>query len=183
MDKSMIKGLVVGVASVMAVAAVGMTGYKVMSGTKYAEVVSAKEATETIKTPREVCEDVVVSRRAPVQDEHRITGTVIGLAAGGLLGNSIGGGRGRTAATIVGAAAGGYAGNKVQKNMQDKDVVQTKEKRCKTVQDTSEKSIGYDVTYRLDGTEGVVRLAKHPGSRIPVRDGKLVLDDLQTKSN
>ena len=181
MDKSVIKGAAIGVASAAAVAAVGMTGYQAMSGPKYADVVSAKEVTETIETPREECKDVMVTRKAPVQDPHRITGTVLGAVGGGLLGSTIGGGRGRTVATVAGAAAGGYVGSRIQKNMQDRDVVQTQETRCRTVVDTSVRSLGYDVTYRLDGKEGAVRLAMHPGPQIPVKDGKLVLDNLQGK--
>ena len=63
-----------------------------------------------------------------------------------------------------------------QKNMQDKDVETTTERRCKTVYDTSVKHHGYDVTYRLNGKEDVVRMNHNPGTQIPVKDGKLVLD-------
>lgn len=83
-------------------------------------------------------------------------------------------------ATVAGAAAGGYAGNQVQKNMQQKDVVTTTERRCRTINDTSQTLIGYDVTYRLGGREGVVRMSHDPGSSIPVKDGHLVLAAPQT---
>ena len=59
--------------------------------------------------------------------------------------------------------------------MQEKDVVTTTETRCKTVHETSEKFLGYDVTYRLEGKEGKVRMAADPGKQIPVKDGQLVL--------
>jgi uncharacterized protein YcfJ len=182
MDKSMVKGIVIGGIVVTAVAASGLTGYKAMSNKPvFAEVVSAKEIKETIKTPREECEDVAVQKKAAVKDEHRIAGTAIGVVAGGLLGSTIGAGSGKTVATVAGAAAGGYAGNKVQKNMQDKDMETVTEKRCKTVYDTSEKHHGYDVTYRLDGKQDVVRMAFNPGSQIPVKDGKLVLTKSESK--
>ena len=42
-----------------------------------------------------------------------VLGTVAGAAVGGLLGNQIGGGSGRTTATVLGAAAGGFAGYKI----------------------------------------------------------------------
>jgi uncharacterized protein YcfJ len=131
---------------------------------------------ETIVTPREECRDVQVQKQAPVKDEHRVAGTAIGGVAGGVLGNQIGGGTGRTIATVAGAAAGAYAGNQVQKNMQQKDVVTTTERQCKTVNDKSEKLVGYDVTYRLEGKQGVVRMAFNPGTQIAVKDGKLVTD-------
>ncbi len=176
MDKSMIKGVVIGGAVVTALAAGGMTGYKAMTKPVFAEVLAAREVTETIKTPREECEDVPVMKKAPVKDQHRIAGTAIGVVAGGLLGSTIGAGTGKTVATVAGAAAGGYAGNQVQKNMQEKDTTTTTERRCKTVYDTSLKHHGYDVTYRLNGKEDVVRMSHNPGTQIPVKDGKLVLD-------
>lgn len=42
-----------------------------------------------------------------------IAGTVGGAIIGGMLGSTIGGGRGRTAATAVGIGAGGYVGNQM----------------------------------------------------------------------
>jgi len=175
MDKSMVKGVAVGGIAMVIVAAGGVTGYQAMTKPKFAEVVSAKEAKQTVTTPRQVCEQVQVQKQAPVKDEHRATGTILGGVAGGLLGSTIGGGTGKTVATVAGAAAGAYGGNQVQKNMQEKDVVASTETRCKTVNDTSEKLLGYDVTYRLDGKEATVRMAFNPGKQIPVRDGKLVL--------
>jgi len=176
MDKSMVTGLIIG--AVVATAG-GVIGGLSMFGDKepaYAEVINVVEATETVQTPREVCEDVPVTRQAPVKDEHKILGTVTGAVIGGVLGNQIGGGTGKKLATAAGAAAGGYAGNKVQENMQAKDTYTTVERRCRTVTDTSQKVIGYDVTYRLGDKESTVRMDQPPGNRIPVENGQLVLD-------
>lgn len=175
MENSMIKGLVIGAVSVVVVSASGFAGYKVLTQPSYAEVLAVKDINETVRTPREECQDVQVQRKAQVKDENRLTGTVIGGVLGGLVGNQIGRGTGNTIATVAGAAAGGYAGNTVQKTMQDKDTVATTSRRCKTVYDSSEKLVGYDVSYRLGGKEDRVRLAYNPGNRIPVKDGKLVL--------
>ena len=176
MDKSMIKGIVIGGIAVTALAAGGVTGYKAVTKPVFADVIAVKEIKETIRTPREECQDVTVHKQAPVKDEHRIAGTVVGVVAGGLLGSAIGGGTGKKVATVAGAAAGGYAGNQVQKNMQEKDVIATTERRCKTAYDTSVKHHGYDVTYRLNGKEDVVRMSFKPGPQIPVKDGQLILD-------
>lgn len=176
MDRSMIKGVVFGGAATVVLTAGGVTGYRAISGPSYADVVASKEVTETIKTPREECADVQVQKQAEVKDQHRIAGTVAGGVAGGLLGSTIGQGNGKKVATVAGAAAGAIAGNQVQKSMQEKDVVTTTERRCKTVFDTSKKVVGYDVTYRLGGKEHLVRLAANPGARIPVKDGKPVLN-------
>ena len=176
MDRSMIKGVVIGGVAAVAVAASGITGYKVLSKPSFAEVLAVKDVTETIKTPRQECHDVQVQHQAPVKDENRIAGKVVGGVAGAALGSMIGSGRGSTVAMVAGAAGGAYAGNKVQKNMQEKDTVTSTEARCKTVYDSSEKHLGYDVTYRLEGKQDVVRLAYDPGKQIPVKDGKLVLE-------
>lgn len=173
MDKSMMKGVVVG-GIAMVVLGAGAVGYKTLSKPKFAEVVSSKEVFETVVTPREQCEDVQVQKQAPVKDQNRIAGTAIGAVAGGLLGSTVGGGKGKTAATVVGAAAGGYAGNQVQKNMQQKDVTTATERRCRTVQDKSQKLVGYNVTYRLDGKQGTVRTSFKPGATLPVKDGQVV---------
>jgi uncharacterized protein YcfJ len=182
MDKSMVKGVVIGGIAMVVLTGGAVTGYKAMNPPKAAEVVGVKEVKQTVSTPREECKQVQVQKQAPVKDEHRVAGTVIGGVAGGLLGNQIGGGRGKTVATVAGAAGGAYAGNQVQKNMQEKDVVTTTETRCTTVNATSQKVIGYDVTYRLDGKEKVVRTSFRPGAQIPVKDGQLVLTPPDTKN-
>ena len=173
MDKSMMKGVVVG-GIAMVVLGAGAVSYKAMTKPKFAEVVTAKEIFETVVTPREHCEDVQVNKQAAVKDENRLAGTAIGAVAGGLLGSTIGGGKGKTAATVVGAAAGGYAGNQVQKGMQQKDVTSSTERRCRTVQDKSQKLAGYSVTYRFEGKQGTVRTSFKPGATLPVKDGQVV---------
>lgn len=170
----MMKGFVLGGMAMVVLGAGGVTGYRALTQPSFADVVAVKEVTETVVTPREQCENVQVRRQAPVQDEHRIAGTAVGAVAGGLLGHTVGGGKGKTLATVAGAAAGGYAGNQVQKSAQQADVVTTTERRCRTVNEKAHKAVGYDVTYRLDGKEGVVRMSSRPGATLPVKDGRVV---------
>ena len=172
----MIKGVAIGAVAMVAISASGVTGYKMLSEPKSAEVLAVDEIKEKVRIPREDCRDLQVQRKAPVQDQNRIAGTVIGGLLGGVVGNQIGHGKGNTLATVAGAAAGGYAGNTVQKTMQDRDTVASVEHRCRTVYETSDKIAGYDVTYRLAGKEGRVRMDHDPGKTIPVKDGKLVLE-------
>jgi uncharacterized protein YcfJ len=182
MDKSMIKGIVVGAAVITAVG--GVAGYQVSHRQPaYAEVIKAEPVVRTVKLPRQVCKDEVVTRKAPVRDRDRIAGTAIGAVVGGLLGNQIGAGGGRTVATVGGAAAGGYAGNQIQKNMQDSDTQSRRQTHCKTEYDSQEEIMAYDVTYRLGGQQSVVRMDYDPGDRIPVKGGKLVLTRPDTQSN
>ncbi len=173
MNKSMITGLVVGGIAVTAAGA--FAGYRAMDSGRSAQVLNVEPMTRTVRTPRQVCSDVVVSQQAPTKDPNRVTGTMLGAVAGGLLGNQVGHGSGKTVATVAGAAAGGYAGNKVQEHMQDNNSTQAIEKRCRTVYDSVEKPDGYEVRYRIGDQEGTVRMDHAPGSSIPVENGQLVL--------
>ena len=170
----MIKGIALGGVAMVVLGAGAVTGYKTMAKPQFAEVVAAKEVFETVVTPREKCESVQVQHQAPVKDEKRVAGSVVGAVAGGLLGSTIGGGDGKKLATVAGAAAGGYAGNRVQKNLQEKDVTTTTEQRCRTVSEKTQKLVGYNVSYRFQGKEGVVRTTFKPGSTLPVKNGEVV---------
>ncbi|WP_368164102.1 glycine zipper 2TM domain-containing protein [Aeromonas sp. R6-2] len=175
MNKSMLGGVLVGVASALTLSAVAGS-HLFEREPEVAQVLGVKPVSRTIKTPQQVCEQVSVTHRKPVKDEHQIVGTVVGAALGGVIGHQFGGGSGKKVATAAGAVAGGYAGNQVQGNMQKADTYTTKEQRCRTVQKESQESLGYDVTYRLAGQEGVVRMQHQPGKTIPVKEGRLVLD-------
>jgi len=176
MNKSLITGLIVGGVAVTAAGA--FAGYQALDERRSAEVLSVEPLTKTVRTPRQVCSDVVVSHQAEVKDPKRVTGAVIGAVAGGVLGNQIGDGSGQTVATVAGAAAGGYAGSKIQKNMQENNSTQTVEQRCRTVYDSAERPDGFEVRYRLAGQEGTVRTDRAPGQSIPVENGQLVLTGL-----
>lgn len=157
-------------------AAPGVAAAPAPAGPKYGRVVSVDPVREAASSPQRECHDEVVTRHVPVRDEHQLAGTAIGAVAGGLLGNQIGGGKGRTLATVAGAVGGGYAGNKVQEGMQERDTYTTTQTRCNTVNDISDKVVGYDVRYSLDGKEGKVRMDRDPGNQIPVdKEGKLIL--------
>ena len=173
MNKGVLIGTVLGAG--LATAYGGFAGYKMLSEPEYAQVVDVTAVTESIKTPREECHDKVVTRKKPVKDTHKVAGTVLGAVAGGLLGDAIGGGGKNTAAKIAGAAAGGYAGNKTQETMQENDTYQETINVCKTVVDVSERTVGYDVKYRIGDVPGEVRMDHDPGDTIPLEDGKLVL--------
>ncbi len=173
MNKSMLIGGVLGAA--VAIAGGGIAGYKMLEEPKYAEVVAVTPVTERIETPREECHQGRVTRRKPAKDQHQVVGTVLGAVAGGLLGDALGGGGSNKGAKIAGAAAGGYAGNKTQEKMQQGATYTTTETVCKTVTDVSERTVGFDVDYRIGDKAGRVRMDHDPGDVIPLRDGQLVL--------
>lgn len=164
MSKQMIMGVVAGF---VISAAAGTAGYQYLNRPLFAEVLSVNPIKEIIRTPREECYSETVTHKKPVQDENRVAGTAIGAVIGGVLGNQVGDGRGKKLATVAGAVAGGYAGSEVQKGMQEGDTYTTVEQRCQTVTDKKEKISGYEVTYLLDGKQGMIRMDQAPGERIP----------------
>lgn len=142
---------------------------------KYARVVSAEPQNRTISEPREVCQDVEVTQQAPVKDKHQVAGSVIGGVIGGVIGNQIGDGDGRKIAKVAGALGGAYAGNKVQERIQESRTITTVEKKCETVNESRVVPDGYRVTYEWKGSTRTVHMDSDPGSRLPVRDGEVVL--------
>ena len=63
----------------------------------------------------ETCGKVEGVRTIEVAAKPSGVGVVAGAVVGGLLGNQIGGGSGKTLATVAGAVGGGYAGNEIEK--------------------------------------------------------------------
>jgi outer membrane lipoprotein SlyB len=61
------------------------------------------------------CGRVESVRALQTQAQPSGVGIAAGAVLGGVLGNQIGGGNGRTLATVAGAVGGGYAGNEVEK--------------------------------------------------------------------
>ena len=175
MNKQLVIGSVAGALAVTAIAAVG--GYRMLDKGNYAEVLAVEPSMKSVSVPRQECRDQLVTVQRPVKDPNQIAGTVAGAVIGGVLGNQVGGGSGKKIATVAGAAAGGYAGNQVQKNMQAKDTYTDVEQRCRTVNESKTKVIGYDVSYQLGDQAGKVHMDHRPGVRIPVKDGQLVLTE------
>lgn len=62
------------------------------------------------------CGEVEAVRAVQHTPKASGVGIVAGAVLGGILGNQVGSGNGRTLATVAGAGAGGYAGNEVEKH-------------------------------------------------------------------
>ncbi len=177
MNTSLVKGIAIGV--VIATTGGAIAGYRTFVASEvptHAQVLNVVPVTETVTQPLEVCQTVEVTRQKPVKDQHQILGTVAGAVIGGVLGNQVGGGDGKKLATVAGAAAGGYAGNKVQERTQAGNTYIASEERCKTVNDSTEKVLGYDVTYKIGEETGQVRMDSDPGQQILLVDGRLAQD-------
>ncbi len=176
MNKSVIVGSLVGAAVVTAGTVGALALNESGPGPGYAEVVLIEPVIETVRTPREACHDELVTHQKPVRDENKIAGTVVGAVIGGVVGNQVGGGSGKKIATVAGAAAGGYAGNQVQGQMQANSTYQVNERRCETQYDVSQRTAGYDVTYKFEEQQKTVRMDEKPGDQLEVdAEGNLLV--------
>lgn len=142
----------------------------------YAQVLEVVPVRKSYSAPREVCEQVTKVHEVPQQDPDRVTGKLLGAVIGGVVGHQFGDGRGKEAATAGGAILGGMIGDKVQRDRQQAKRYTTTENHCYSINETQEKIIGYDVSYRYDGREEVIRLDYQPETRVPVRDARLVFE-------
>ena len=143
----------------------------------HAKILAVSPIKETTTVTKQVCHEEQFTHQAPVEDQNRITGSVIGGVIGGLLGNQVGNGNGKKLAAVAGALAGGYAGNQVQDNMQKKDVVVSTRTICKDEPVPVAKTVAWSVRYSLDGKTGTVRMQDKPqGKTLPARDGRLLID-------
>lgn len=150
---------------------------------EFAQVVAVQPITQSTTTskPRQVCRDEQVAVPEQYKDKHQVGGAVVGGVVGALAGHQVGGGKGKTLATLGGAAAGAYAGHEIQKRHQEKNQTKTVTQNvCHTVTDksTTTKTVGYDVTYSLNGQTGHIRMDHNPrvGTGLPVRNGQVVAD-------
>jgi uncharacterized protein YcfJ len=126
-----------------------------------ARVVSAVPIRETVASaPRQEC----WTEYSDGSGGNRAAGAVIGGIAGGLIGHQFGSGSGNTAATIAGALGGAAVGNEIARRSDDPRAVE----RCRTVSDSSDRVVGYDVVYRFQGREFTARLPYDPGPELPV---------------
>lgn len=78
----------------------------------------AKRESDTKVAQAQICYDcgrIESVRAVQTQAKPSGVGVVGGAVVGGLLGNQIGGGNGKTLATVAGAVGGGYAGNEIEK--------------------------------------------------------------------
>lgn len=172
MNKSTVIGIAIGAVAVTAIGAIATSDGGLNPFGDYARVVSVEPAFDVKRIPREACHEEMVERQVEPKDEKRVAGAVIGATIGGVLGNQVGSGSGRTAATVAGAAAGGYAGSKIQKQMQEGNTESVAQTRCTTVYDVERTPAGFDVTWEFEGRQGVVRMDREPGERIPFEDGE-----------
>src|SRR6185369_15842174 len=136
-----------------------------------ARVRSSTPVYEEVQVPRTECITQTVVTETPARsDKPNLVGAGLGAVAGGLLGHTVGGGNGKTAATAVGAVAGALVGN----DLANRSSVQAERapaevQNCKTVKATQSRLVGYRVQYEYAGREFESIVRSNPGSTLPVR--------------
>lgn len=120
--------------------------------------------------PRQVCDTVQEPVSGNGQQGVHYPGTIIGGAAGGVIGNQIGKGNGKTVATAAGAVIGALAGNQIgNANSDQQPTYNTRPvQRCNWINDGSQQIGGYDVVYEYAGKTGRMRMNRQPGATIRV---------------
>ena len=131
---------------------------------------------ENVSVPRNECTSQWVTEQQPVAASRNYGGLAIGGVAGALLGNQVGGGRGREAATAVGAVVGALAGEHFanQNNwgggyQQVSQPQQRQVQNCRTVNDVQSRLTGYQVEYEYRGQVYSTVTRENPGRTLPIR--------------
>jgi uncharacterized protein YcfJ len=131
---------------------------------------------ENISVPRNECSTQWVTEQQAVPASRNYGGLAIGGVAGALLGNQVGGGRGREAATAVGAVVGALTGEHFANQngwgggyQQASQPQQRQVQNCHTVNDVQSRLTGYQVEYEYRGQVYSTVTRENPGRTLPVR--------------
>jgi uncharacterized protein YcfJ len=150
-----------------------------------ARVISSHPVVERIPVSREEC----WNDRARGYESRRVTrtdtgasigpGTVLGAVVGGVIGHQFGNSSGgRDRGTAAGAIVGGLVGNQIDRDNSapsprveevERVPVERDVERCRTVDETREATVGFDVRYEYRGRQFETRLARDPGRTLPIR--------------
>src|SRR5439155_15178765 len=115
-----------------------------------------------------VAQRVCNTERQVVPAQQTGAGAVVGMIAGGLLGNTVGGGGGRALATGVGAVAGAVVGNQIEANTAAANGTEVPVQRCRIVSAMQQRTVGYDVMYEYHGQRYSTRMSYDPGARVEI---------------
>ena len=140
----------------------------------YADVLDVVPITQTSDGPQKVCTTQAVQVRQPERFGDK-DGMVVGALVGGLLGNQVGKGDGRKVATVAGLVGGGYAGRQIDRRHQGGRITTRNEQVCHTETRQKSSTVGYEVSYQLDGRVQSKRMSKKPSDQIWLGDRDKVI--------
>ena len=173
-------GLTASLVGVSAHASAGDSGYyEGQDGYDYATVTAVTPIYNDIQIvePRTQCWDQTVTYQQP-SPAGTIIGGLIGAAVGRDAARGYRHGRGhhrhyhrgnKGAGMVAGAAVGAMIGGAISRH--NAPVQYGTQQRCQVVEEVSTRRelVGYDVNYRYNGQEYLIRTDRHPGDRIRVR--------------
>lgn len=142
----------------------------------WARVTRVTPQYERVNEPTRECRMETVYSEVPVQhrQDRSPAGLIIGGVTGGIVGNQVGRGRGRTAATAVGAVVGAIVGDRIdnggpQARHVEYEPREQQIRRCRTVDNWSNRLTGYAVDYEYHGHQYTRLMSEDPGRRFRVR--------------
>ena len=152
-------------------------GAQAQSFNDTARVRTVQPQYENVSVPRNECTNQWVTEQQPVTSSRNYGGLAIGGIAGAVLGNQVGGGRGRDAATAVGAVVGALAGEHLANQnswggggyQQASQPQQRQVQSCRTVNDVQSRLTGYQVEYEYRGQVYSTVTRENPGRTLAVR--------------
>jgi outer membrane lipoprotein SlyB len=109
-------GAVIGLASLLTLGACTNMNTPGSSGTAYPQSTSSSGAYSGYGVVQSI--EMVRQSNDGIGGSGVGVGTIAGAVVGGILGNQVGGGQGKTATTVIGAAGGAYAGHELEKRSQ-----------------------------------------------------------------
>jgi uncharacterized protein YcfJ len=140
----------------------------------YADVVDSVPITQTSEVPQKVCGTETVQVRQPERFGDK-DGMVAGALIGGLLGNQVGRGDGRKLATVAGLVGGGYAGRNIDRRHVGGRITTQSQRVCHTETRQKSTTVGYEVSYQVDGRVLSRRVSKKPSDQIWLGDRDRVI--------
>jgi uncharacterized protein YcfJ len=174
MKKKILMGAAIGAAAVLSAGATA--GYLAWKNPAYAEVVGVEPVTQVVTTQDKTCRSLQAAQRKSAREDEPIIGTVIDGMAGGVVRRQDANGVASVVSTRAELLGRETAGDQAQKKIQEKDTYSADGKHCRGRNRVSAKVVAYDVRYRLYGKTSKVRMDHDPGQRLPVKDGKVVIN-------
>lgn len=140
----------------------------VQSFVDYARIREVTTEYDRVSQPRQVCTDEIV-RESVTRNDNSLGGAAVGAVAGGLLGNQVGSGNGRTAATALGVIGGAMVGDNVGRNGSPVQVQERRVQHCRDVDNRNTVPVGYRVTYEYKGQVNSFVTRERPvGTRLKI---------------
>ena len=153
-----------------------VTGVQAQTFNDTARVRTATAQYENVSVPRNECTNQWVTEQQPVASSRNYGGLALGGIAGAVLGNQIGGGRGRQAATALGAVVGALTGEQLANQnggnggyQQTSPLQQREVQTCRVVNDVQSRLTGYQVEYEYRGQVYSTVTRENPGRTLAVR--------------